>query len=94
MIIGFEIKKKKLIEALNVMLFHDIKLLFINNEVAFFEHEDNMVLVEFYDTCTERNFVGRNDKGVEFADTVWDGDASELENTDDFPKTMYKFTTE
>ena len=102
MIIGLHYKKEKLVEILNVMMFHDIKLLFINKDVAFFEKdtnltmsndtlEDGWALSDFRDALDEKNYLDVCDSGKDrdMSDFVFDGDREELINTDDFPKEMF-----
>ena len=77
MIVQFQIKKSKVFKAMQLMCKHEVNLLNITEELASFEGK-YMDVENFFDECTELNYIGKIDEGVPIEDTVWDGFLLEL----------------
>ena len=100
MIIGLHYKKKKLVEILNIKMWHRIDLLFINKDVAFFESNlhlpfsyeegSRITLSCFRNALDYQNCLKKCDSGSRaIEEFIYKGDRDDLINLDTFPKVMF-----
>lgn len=97
MIIGLHYKKKKLVEILNIKMWHRIDILFINKDVAFFESDDkedpsmnSLTLSCFRNALDDQNCLKKCDSGSRaIEEFTYKGDRDDLINLDTFPKVMF-----
>ncbi len=90
MIIGLHYKKKKLVEILNIKMWHRIDILFINKDVAFFESKEELTLSCFRNALDDQNCLKKCDSGSRaIEEFIYKGDRDDLINLDTFPKVMF-----